>query len=47
MEQDQNFAMFLSSLHGGTRDDVFDELQVLLVSMGEECDVLTLVDQPD
>ncbi len=31
---------------GGTRDDVFkfDELRALLVSMGEECDVLTFVD---
>jgi hypothetical protein len=32
---------------GGTRDDVFDELQALLVSMGDECDTLTFVDQPD
>ena len=32
---------------GGTRDDVFDGLRALLVSMGEECDVLTFVDQPD
>ncbi len=30
-----------------TRDDVFDELRTLLISMGEECDVLTFVDQPD
>jgi hypothetical protein len=28
-------------------DDVFDELRALLVSMGEECDVLTFVDQTD
>ncbi len=32
---------------GGTRDDVFHELQALLVSMGDECDTLTFVDQPD
>ena len=32
---------------GGTRDDVFAELQALLASMGEECDVMTFVDQPD
>ena len=32
---------------GGTKDDVLDELRALLVSMGEECDVLTFVDQPD
>jgi hypothetical protein len=32
---------------GGTRDAVFDELRDLLVSMGEECDVMAFVDQPD
>ncbi len=32
---------------GGIRDAAFDELHYLLVSMGEECDVLALVDQPD
>ncbi len=32
---------------GGTRDAVFDELLDLLVSMGEECDVLAFVDQMD
>ncbi len=34
---------------GGTRDAVFDELRDLLVSMGEECDVImmALLDQPD
>ena len=31
----------------GARDNVMDELQALLVSMGEECDALTFVDQPD
>jgi hypothetical protein len=32
---------------GGTRDAVFDELRNLLVSMGEDCDVMAFVDQPD
>jgi hypothetical protein len=32
---------------GGTRDAVFDELRDLLVSMGEEYDVMAFVDQPD
>ena len=32
---------------GWTRDAVFDELRDLLVSIGEECDVLAFVDQPD
>jgi hypothetical protein len=32
---------------GVARDDVFDELRALLVSMGDECDASTFVDQPD
>ena len=32
---------------GETSGDVFKELRALLVSMGDECDVSTFVDQPD
>ena len=32
---------------GGATNDVWDKLRALLVSMGDECDVLTFVDQPN